>query len=161
MKGGVIYCYYFHCHNSDTYHTSYFILHTPYFISLSRASQRNTAEMPRPKTLKPGSTTLRLQTLASLSSPGKTSLLQSIADDITASFITVAQHAAAGHLSEQHTAPLHDVIALIKDTASAQRHALEQKLKRYQRRMRQGQRERRWMRRELGRLVERMRAASV
>lgn len=30
MKGGVIYCFYFHCHNSDTYHPSY-------FISLSRA----------------------------------------------------------------------------------------------------------------------------
>lgn len=117
--------------------------------------------MPRPKTLKPGSTTLRLQTLASLSSPGKTSLLQSIADDITATFITVAQHAAAGHLSEQHTAPLHDVIALIKDTASAQRHALERKLQRYERRVRRGQRERRWMRREFGRLVERLRAASV
>lgn len=112
--------------------------------------------MPRPKTLKPGSTTLRLQNLPTLSSSSKTSLLQSIADDITATFITVGQHAAAGHLTEHHTAPLHDVIALIKDTADAQRRALERKLERYERRVRRGQTERRWMRRELARVVKRV-----
>ena len=103
--------------------------------------------------LKPGSCTLRLQHVHTLSSSAKRSLLQAIADDITATLITVAQHATAGHLHHTHTEPVHAVIALIKDTAQNHRRALERTVLRYRRRLRQSRREQRWMRRHIRQLV--------
>lgn len=106
-----------------------------------------------------GSCTLRLQNIHTLSSAAKKDLLQAIANDITATFISIAQHTTAGHLSKPHTEPVHNVIALIQDTAQSQRRALERKVLRHQQRLRQARREQRWMRREFGQLVRRIQAS--
>lgn len=110
--------------------------------------------------LQAGSCTLRLQNIHTLSSAAKKALLQAIANDITATFISLAQHTAAGHLSKTHTEPVHRVIALIKDTAQKQRRALERKVQRHRQRLRQARREQRWMRREFGQLVRRIQAST-
>ena len=112
--------------------------------------------MPRQKTVfNPGSCTMRLRNIQTLSSPAKTTLLQSIANDISATFIYLAKHAEANTLSPQHTAPINDVIAIIKDTAVSQRRMLERRMARYERRTRRLRAERKWAQREFGRVVRR------
>ncbi|OJJ49074.1 hypothetical protein ASPZODRAFT_13811 [Penicilliopsis zonata CBS 506.65] len=103
----------------------------------------------------PGSITVRLSNVSSLSSPSKKRLIQSVAHDIGAAFITIAQLAQAGHLTPTQTAPINDVIKIIRDTDLAQRRSLERRVARYERREHRWRVQRRWMQREFGRLVKR------
>lgn len=98
---------------------------------------------------RPGSCAMRLTHIDTLSSRSKTSLIKSIATDISATFIYIAKQAEAGNLSAIHTGPINDVIGTIKDTEVAHREALERKLARYKRVERRLRRERKWMKREL------------
>lgn len=112
--------------------------------------------MPRPKSLHPGSCTLRLQSLPSLPPHTKTALLASIAHDIRATFIYIAKQAEAGALAPDNTAPLNDVLTIIKDTDMRRRGRLERRLERYERRIERLRGERAWMRREFKGVVGRV-----
>ncbi|GAD99342.1 conserved hypothetical protein [Paecilomyces variotii No. 5] len=98
---------------------------------------------------RPGSCAMRLTNIDTLPSRSKTSLINSIATDISATFIYIAKQAEAGNLSTIHTGPINDIIGTIKDTEVAHREALERKLARYKKTERRLRRERKWMRREL------------
>ncbi|KAL1877806.1 hypothetical protein Plec18167_004775 [Paecilomyces lecythidis] len=106
---------------------------------------------------RPGSCAMRLTNIDTLPSRSKTSLINSIATDISATFIYIAKQAEAGNLSTIHTGPINDVIGIIKDTEVAHREALERKLARYKRVERRLRRERKWMRRELMGLTKKAR----
>lgn len=111
--------------------------------------------MPRLKTIvHPGFCTMRLRNIQTLSSPAKTALLQSIANDISATFIYLAKQAEANTLNPEHTAPIDDVIAIIKDTTASQRRTLERRMARYERRTKRLRAERKWAQREFGRVVQ-------
>lgn len=112
--------------------------------------------MPRPKTLHAGSCTLRLQNLPSLPPHTKTALLASIAHDMRATFIYIAKQAEAGTLSPDNTAPLNEVLTIIKDTDMRRRESLERRLERYEKRIERLRGERAWMRREFGGVVGRV-----
>ena len=111
--------------------------------------------MPRLKTIvHPGFCTMRLRNIQTLSSPAKTALLQSIANDISATFIYLAKQAEANTLNPEHTAPINDVIAIIKDTTASQRRTLERRMARYERRTKRLRAERKWAQWEFRRVVQ-------
>lgn len=102
----------------------------------------------------PGSCALRITNLHYLSSRAKRTLLRSIASDITATFILIAQHAEKGVLGRKHTEPINSVIEKIKETECSQRVLLEDSVRKYKRRVRRMRREKVWMRGKLGRVVK-------
>ncbi|RHZ56385.1 hypothetical protein CDV55_101855 [Aspergillus turcosus] len=102
-----------------------------------------------------------LQTLPKLNNTSKRTLLNSIATDITATFIYISKHLENGTLSDEHTAPIDRVIDIIKGTEVSHRRMLERKVKRYTRLARRLKREREWIRREFGELVKRAEAVNA
>ncbi|BDD63752.1 hypothetical protein MPDQ_007182 [Monascus purpureus] len=112
-----------------------------------------------PKPLKPGSCTLRLALLPSLSPSQKTALVSSISTDIAATFIYIAKAAETGLLDSENTESLDTVIRMIKDTAISRRERLEEKVASYQRRLRRYRRKykrrMRWVRMEFRNVVSR------
>lgn len=113
-----------------------------------------TQEDPTSIPSQPGSCALRITHLRHLSSRTKKTLLRSIASDITAAFILIAQHAETGVLGRKHTAPINSVIETIKDTETSQRELLADSVRKYKRRVRRMRREKAWMRSKLGTVVQ-------
>ncbi|KAE8379084.1 hypothetical protein BDV26DRAFT_176334 [Aspergillus bertholletiae] len=105
--------------------------------------------------LAPGSCTMRLQNLECLSSASKSTLLQSVADDISAAFICISKQLSCGTLSARHTRPMLDFITSIRNTGRLEQQRLQQELERQRQRERQWRVERKWMRRKVEGLVER------
>ncbi|KAL5355079.1 Isocitrate/isopropylmalate dehydrogenase-domain-containing protein [Aspergillus floccosus] len=89
-----------------------------------------------------------LEDLRNLSSEEKTARIQSIANEITATFIALSNQKADGVLGAEHVAPIHDIIHTITQTNGQQREELERKIRRYQRYATQSQKEKLWMRRQ-------------
>ncbi|KAE8422804.1 hypothetical protein BDV36DRAFT_290974 [Aspergillus pseudocaelatus] len=102
----------------------------------------------------PGSCAMRLQNLEGLSSVSKSSLLRTIADDISAAFICISKQLSCGTLSARHTRPIHDFITSIKNTERLEQRRLQQDLERYRQRERRWRAERKWMRRKVEGLVK-------
>lgn len=71
----------------------------------------------------------------------KTALLRSISDDLRALLMCIGQHVDAGNLDAKSTAPMDEVIRMIRDTEVGYRHSLERELRR-------SQKQKRWMRKE-------------
>ncbi|KAE8163012.1 hypothetical protein BDV40DRAFT_299886 [Aspergillus tamarii] len=97
---------------------------------------------------------MRLQNIEDLSSVSKSSLLRSIADDISAAFICISKQLSCGTLSARHTRPIHDFIASIKIIERLEQRRLQQDLERYRQRERRWRAERKWMRRKVEGLVK-------
>lgn len=110
--------------------------------------------MPRQKSLPPGSCTLRLTNIASLPSSQKTALISSIANDMKATFIYIAKQSEVGNLDSHNTAPLDNVVAIIRDTAVSERRLVEKRLEKAERRVRNLKREQKWMQEEVGKIVK-------
>ncbi|KAL1966190.1 hypothetical protein VTN77DRAFT_4742 [Rasamsonia byssochlamydoides] len=115
--------------------------------------------MSRELRLCPGSCALRLSDIEQLPSDQRTELIQSVANDITAVFIYIARQAEAGNLTTANTAPINDVIGVIRGTEVKHRQKLEEKLGRLQRDAQRCKRERRWLQSELGQIVGRAQVA--
>ncbi|KAI9932636.1 hypothetical protein MW887_008884 [Aspergillus wentii] len=103
---------------------------------------------------------MRLRNIETLSSSSKTALLKSIANDISAVFIYISKQSEAGNLSTKHTAPIDNVIRLIKGTEVSQRRMLERRVLRYERQASRLRAERRWIRGEFMKVVKRAEAVS-
>ncbi|KAF7114546.1 hypothetical protein CNMCM5793_009191 [Aspergillus hiratsukae] len=117
--------------------------------------------MPKDKPLsRQGSYIPHLQTLPTLSNTSKHTLLNTIATDITATFICISKHLETGTLRNEHTAPIDRIIDIIQGTEVSHRRMLERKVKRYARLARRLKREREWMRREFGEVVKRAEAVN-
>lgn len=71
----------------------------------------------------------------------KTALLRSISDDLRALLMCIGQHVDAGNLDAKNTAPMDEVIRMIRDTEVGYRHSLERELRR-------SRKQKRWMRKE-------------
>ncbi|KAL2824071.1 hypothetical protein BJY01DRAFT_256536 [Aspergillus pseudoustus] len=97
-----------------------------------------------------------LATLPSLSSAQKTSLMGTIAHEMTSTIITISREIRRGNLDANHTTPLHMFIRTIQQVEVSQQRKLERKLVRYQRRARKWRAERRWVRREFAEMVRGM-----
>ncbi|CAL5874292.1 uncharacterized protein PFLUO_LOCUS8582 [Penicillium psychrofluorescens] len=95
-----------------------------------------------------GFSTLRLEGLEQRSSPEKSELLHSIADDMSATLMCIAQHTEEGTLSTRHIEPIDRVIRIIRDTEVSQRRRLERRVRRLR-----GMR--RWLRHEFRKMVKR------
>lgn len=89
--------------------------------------------------LGPGSCALRLANLESQAPQIKSELMQSIAEDISATFILVSRHVAAGTLEHRQTDILDNVIRTIRDTDLGRRKLLERETRRLRK-------ERNWLR---------------
>lgn len=89
----------------------------------------------------PGSCVMRLNGIEYMSQEGKTKLLRSISNDLRALLMCVGQHVDAGNLDTKSTAPLDEVIRMIRDTEIGYRRSLEKALRR-------SRRQKRWLRRE-------------
>lgn len=114
---------------------------------------RNHNHPPRPTKPKPGSCTLRLTTLPTLPNDQKTSLITSIATDITASFIYIAKAAEAGLLGPAQTESLDAVVGIVGGVDGKRRRRLERRVERYRRRLGECRREVRRVRRVVGGVV--------
>lgn len=111
---------------------------------------------------KPGSCTLRLDTLPFLSTTQKTALISSISNDIAATFIYIAKATETGLLDPTHTESLRKVTRTITDTeiACSRRKRRDVKIvRRYRSRLRNYKRmfrqKMQWARKEFGRFVHR------
>lgn len=89
----------------------------------------------------PGSCVMRLNGIEYMSQKGKTKLLRSISDDLRALLMCIGQHVDAGNLDAKTTAPLDEVIRMIRDTEIGYRRSLERGLRR-------SRKQKRWLRRE-------------
>lgn len=76
-----------------------------------------------------------------MSHAAKAELLRSISNDLRALLMCIGQHVESGSLDNQTTAPLDEVITMIRDTEVGYRRSLERELRR-------SRKEKRWMRRE-------------
>lgn len=88
-----------------------------------------------------GSCVMRLQGIENKNPAAKVELLRSISNDLRALLMCIGQHVESGTLDSQTTAPLDEVITMIRDTEMGYRRTLEQALRR-------SRNEKRWMRRE-------------
>ncbi|KAL2821395.1 hypothetical protein BDW59DRAFT_164130 [Aspergillus cavernicola] len=102
------------------------------------------------------STSSALRDISSLSSPAKTALMDTIAQEMTTIIITISKEIQRGTLKAQHTAPFNLFIRTIQRDETAQQRKLERKLARYQRRGRRWRAERQWIRRDLAGMVRQM-----
>lgn len=87
--------------------------------------------------LLPGSCALRLTNLHKYTPSAKKRLMQSIATDIKATLICIANQARVGNLTARQTAPVNEVIRIIRDTDVAERRRLENRVARHRRQARQ------------------------
>ncbi|KAJ5779835.1 hypothetical protein N7457_007555 [Penicillium paradoxum] len=104
----------------------------------ARSPPSSTEASHQPTT--PGSCALRLENLEEKSSATKRELMESIAADICATFISIAKHSEAGTLLATHTDVIDKVILTIHDTDVGQRRILEKRGRRLRK-------ERNWIRR--------------
>ncbi|KAJ5087045.1 hypothetical protein NUU61_008352 [Penicillium alfredii] len=88
----------------------------------------------------------KLQGMETKSSESKRQLMQSIADDICATFMKISEYAGAGTLRASHTEPIDNVVRVIRDTDVSFRRSLEQRVRRLRK-------EKRWLRREYRKVV--------
>ncbi|KAJ5308636.1 hypothetical protein PENANT_c053G02920 [Penicillium antarcticum] len=98
-----------------------------------------TPQTPFDQAKLPGCCAFRLENLENQTSQTKKELMNSIAQDICATFTCIAKHAEAGNLEDQHTDVIDNVIKMIRGTDVRTRHRLEMR----ERRLR---RERNWLR---------------
>ena len=84
-----------------------------------------------------------------MSHAAKAELLRSISNDLRALLMCIGQPVESGSLDSQTTAPLDEVITIIRDTEGGYRRSLEREL-------RQSRKEERWMRREYRGVVRSM-----
>lgn len=84
---------------------------------------------------------MRLNGIEHKSQKAKTELLHSISDDLRALLMCIGQHVEAGNLDAKSTAPLDEVIGMIRDTGIGYRRSLE-------RRLRRSRKQKRWLQRE-------------
>lgn len=96
-----------------------------------------------------GSCVMRLQGIENMSHAAKAELLRSISNDLRALLMCIGQHVESASLDSQTTAPLDEVITIIRDTEAGYRRSLEREL-------RQSRKEERWMRREYRGVVRSM-----
>ncbi|KAJ5814565.1 hypothetical protein N7474_006342 [Penicillium riverlandense] len=101
-----------------------------------------------------GFSTLRLEGLEKRSSLEKAQLVYSIADDMSATLMCIAQHTEEGTLSARHIEPIDRVIRIVRDTEVSQRRRLERRVRRLRGR-------RRWLRREFRKMIKRAELVSV
>lgn len=94
----------------------------------------------------PGSCALRLENLEQQTSLTKGELMESIATDICATFISIAKHSEAGTLQAMHTRPIDRVIMTIRDTDVRQRRSLEKQVRRLRK-------ERNWTRKKYSKIA--------
>lgn len=78
----------------------------------------------------PGYCALRLENIESHTSQEKKTLMNSVADDIGATFISIKRHIEAGTLEEDHTSAIENVIKLICHTDFHQRKLLRRRVHR-------------------------------
>ncbi|KAL3444662.1 hypothetical protein BJX65DRAFT_283053 [Aspergillus insuetus] len=102
------------------------------------------------------STISALATISSLPDVSKTSLMRTIASEMTSTIITISREIQRGTLDGDQTAPMHTFIHTIQKASAAQQRKLERKLARYQRRARKWRGERRWIRGEFAEMVRLM-----
>lgn len=89
---------------------------------------------------------MRLNGIEYMSQKEKAKLLRSISDDLRALLMCIGQHVDAGNLDAKTTAPLDEVIRMIRDTEIGYRRSLERGLRR-------AGKQKRWLRREYRRVV--------
>lgn len=98
------------------------------------------------KTPQAGSCVMRLQGIERMPTEDKTALLRSISDDLRALLMCIGQHVEAGNLDAKSTAPMDEVIRMIRDTEVEYRQSLERELRR-------SRKQKRWLRKEYGGVV--------
>ncbi|KAJ0425078.1 hypothetical protein BJY00DRAFT_308414 [Aspergillus carlsbadensis] len=102
------------------------------------------------------STKSTLATISSLPPASKTSLMRTIASEMTTTIITISREIQRGTLDGDQTAPMHGFIRTIQQANAAQQRKLERKLARHGRRARKWRAERRWIRSEFAEMVRLM-----
>ncbi|KKK14002.1 hypothetical protein P175DRAFT_0503949 [Aspergillus ochraceoroseus IBT 24754] len=94
-----------------------------------------------------------LENIHTLSPAAKTALMQSLAHEMTSTFIAISKEIQRGTLTPHNTVPLHQVIRTITHTTAAAHRKLERKLTAYERRAKRWRAERRWIRQEFAQVV--------
>ncbi|KAJ5884680.1 hypothetical protein N7495_009190 [Penicillium taxi] len=123
------------------------LINVPKEVLLETPRTQSNHKRPSPDTTPPGFSVIRLEGLERWTSDKKTEVLQSISDDIRATFMCITNHIRVGTLSPAHTKPLEEVIDIIRDSNMNHRRKLERRIKRLRK-------QNQWIQKEYRRVVQ-------